>query len=323
MDNLLSRVNNNLLQEGATSNQYLRRQELRKQMEDGNYDKDSTNQATQPSSNATLQPTLAQTYSSLLNNYNNIIGSSTSQTSSGTSQGTSGGYSGTGGFLNIPSWLPAGVSMAGALSGNGLYGTLASNAMKIAGGNVEGGIGGLSGLFAGMLSGGKIPSGLVSTGVSGLLSGRDPSEIGKDMVNSGIGYSLGMANPVLGIGYGIARMLGFNPAYGLNNLFGNGLDGVAPGFTGTGYGFFGNNAIGSGIRSTPGNITNAGYSSSGSNGYSGYTPSGYESGDLGSGITNTSNGYGISGGGIKTPKYSWGGSGYSPSSSDGDTSGDS
>jgi hypothetical protein len=184
-------------------------------MEDGNYDKDYTNQATQPTANVLSQPTLAQTYSSLLNNYNNY----TSQLSGQGSQPSSTGSTGTGGTLNIPSWLPSGVSMAGALTGNSLYGTLASNAMKIAGGNVEGGIGGLSGLFTGLVSGGKVPSGLVSTGLTGYLQGKDGSTIGKDLANTGIGYGLSMANPMLGLGYGLARMLGLDVMRGLKANF--------------------------------------------------------------------------------------------------------
>ena len=309
----LQDVSNTVAQE-KISNQRLRNEEIRRQMANPwtAPQETTSTQGTQPLQNVTKgTPTLASTYSGLLNNYRSLTG--TSGNSSRTEGNRfDGSYSGNPNPWGIPSWGPWAVGTGLNFAGAGIGAPIGAAFTSLMRGDRAGAAGTLAGLFTNVITEGKVPglAGLASTLASGLVGDKSANEIGQGLVNSGIGTALSLSNPLLGTAYSLARALGFNPAYGLNNLFGNGLDGVAPGFTGTGYGFFGNNAIGSGIRSTPGNITNAGYSSSGSNGYSGYTPSGYESGDLGSGITNTSNGYGVSGG-ISTPSYSWGSSGYS------------
>lgn len=320
----LQDVANNVAQD-KISNQRLRNEEIRRQMANPWSEPveptTPTTSGTQPLQDVTKgTPTLASTYSGLLNNYQNITSGNSGRTEGGYNQTQ---YSGNPNPLGIPSWGPMAVGTGLDLANAGIVAPLGAAATSLMRGDRAGATGTLAGLFTNVVTEGKIPGlgGLAGTLASGLVGDKSANEIGQGLVNSGIGTALSLANPLLGTAYAFARALGFNPAYGLNNLFGNGLDGVAPGFIGTGYGFFGNNAIGSGIRSTPGNITNAGYSNSGSNGYSGYTPSGYESGDLGSGITNSSSGYGVSGG-LSTPSYSWGSSGYSSSndSSDSDSS---
>lgn len=322
----LQDVANNVAQE-KISNQRLRNEEIRRQMANPWSEPveptQPTTSGTQPLQNVTKgTPTLASTYSGLLNNYHSLTG--TSGNSSRT-EGNSfdGSYAGNPNPFSIPSWAPMAVGNVLNIAGAGIGAPLGAAATSLMRGDRAGAVGTLAGLFTNVITEGKIPGlgGLAGTLASGLVADKSANEIGQGLVNSGIGTALSLSNPLLGTAYSLARALGFNPAYGLNNLFGNGLTGVAPGFVGKGGGFFGPNALGSGIRSTPGNITNAGYSSSGSNGYSGYTPSGYESGDLGSGITNSSSGYGVSGG-ISTPSYSWGSSGYSSSndSSDSDSS---
>ena len=308
----LQDVSNTVAQE-KISNQRLRNEEIRRQMANPWSEPveptTPTTSGTQPLQNVTSDtPTLASTYSGLLKNYQNITSSNSSRTE-GNSFDRS--YAGNPNPFNIPSWAPMAVGTGLNFAGAGIGAPIGAAFTSLARGDRAGAAGTLAGLFINDITEGKIPGlgGVVGSVASGLIGDKSATEIGQGLVISLLGTGLGMANPLLGTAYSLARALGFNPAYGLNNLFGNGLDGVAPGFTGTGYGFFGPNAIGSGIRSTPGNITNAGYSSSGSNGYSGYTPPGFSSGDLGSGITNSSSGYGVSGG-ISTPSYPWGSSGY-------------
>lgn len=177
---------------------------------------------------------------------------------------------------------------------------LGSAATSLVRGDRAGAGGILANLVANTATNGKIPGlgGFAGTIASGIIGDKSAKDIGQGLFNSGLGTLFSMTNPVAGLGYGLARMFGFDPAYGFNNMFGDGLEGVAPGFEGTMGGFFGKNALGSGISDN---------SSS-----SGNTPMGYSPTDLGSGISTTS-GQGYSdtsslGGGISgglSDSYGW------------------
>ena len=309
----LQDVSNTVAQE-KISNQRLRNEEIRRQMANPwSEPKEPSTSGRQPLQDVTKgTPTLASTYAGLLSNYQGMTGTSSNsgRTDNGYNQNT---YTGNPNPLGIPGWAPTVVGTGLSLANAGIAAPLGAAATSLLRGDKAGAVSVLSGLVTNQITEGKVPglAGVVSSLASGLVGDRPMGEIGQNIGNSLLGSALSAANPMLGLGYQALRFLGLNPAYGLNNLFGDGLKGVAPGFTGTAGGFFGKNALGSGISSTEANIANSGYSSGGSSSSGGYTPSGFSSGDLGSGITSNSSGTGISGGGISTPSYSWGSSGSS------------
>jgi len=288
----LQDIANQVAQE-KISNSRLRNEEIRRQMTK------PWSEPVQPTTTiASLQnatkgdKTLAGTYSALLNNWQGMSGSDD------TDREFSGQYSGS---ANLPRWAPTAVGTGLSMAGMGApVSALGSAATSLVRGDRAGAVGTLSNLFANSITGGKVPGigGLAGTLASGIVGDRSAKEIGQGLFNSGLGTLFGVANPVAGLGYGLARMVGFDPAYGFNNMFGDGLEGVAPGFEGTMGGFFGKNALGSGISDN---------SSS-----SGNTPMGYSPTDLGSGISTTS-GQGYSdtsslGGGISgglSDSYGW------------------
>jgi len=288
----LQDVANQVAQE-KISNSRLRNEEIRRQMTKPWSEPVQPTTKTYSLQNAASgDKTLAGTYSALLNNWQGMSGSDD------TDREFSGQYSGS---ANLPSWAPTAVGTGLSMAGMGApVSALGSAATSLVRGDRAGAVGTLSNLFANSITGGKVPGigGLAGTLASGIVGDRSAKEIGQGLFNSGLGTLFGVANPVAGLGYGLARMFGFDPAYGFNNMFGDGLKGVAPGFEGTMGGFFGKNALGSGISNN---------SSS-----SGNTPMGYSPTDLGSGISTTS-GQGYSdtsslGGGISgglSDSYGW------------------
>ena len=321
----LQDVSNTVAQE-KISNQRLRNEEIRRQMANPwSKPKEPTTSGTQPLQDVTKgTPTLASTYSGLLNNYRGMTGTSSNsgQTENNYNQKP---YTGNPNPLGIPGWASTVVGTGLSLANAGIAAPLGSAATSLLSGDKAGAVGTLGGLFTNIATKGSVPglAGVVSSLASGLVKGKSATEMAKDAAWS-FGKSaltkavpgLGLADILMGLGtWGVGALTGkdmnWNPRRGLNNLFGDGLVGVAPGFAGYGGGFFGNNALGSGIKSTEANIANSGYSSGGSSSSGGYTPSGFSSGDLGSGITRGSSGSGISGGGISTPSYSLGSSGSS------------
>lgn len=307
----------NTVAQKKISNQRLRNEEIRRQMANPwSEPKESTQPSTsgrQPLQDVTKgTPTLASTYSGLLSNYQGMTGTSSNsgQTENNYNQSP---YKGNPNPLNIPSWAPTVVGTGLSLANAGIAAPLGASATSLMRGDRASAVGTLGGLFTNIATKGSVPglAGVVSSLASGLVGDKSGTEIGQGIANSLIGTGLYAVNPLLGLGYQALRFFGFNPAYGLNNLFGDGLNGVAPGFTGTAGGFFGENARGSGLKSTEADIANFGYSSGGSSSSGGYTPSGFSSGYLGSGI---------SGGGISTPSYSWGSSGSSSGYSGSDSS---
>jgi len=291
----LQDVANQVAQE-KISNPRLRNEEIRRQMTKPWSEPAQPTTKTYSLQNAASgDKTLAGTYSALLNNWQGMSG--------GDSMGDTfdRSYKGSTNPLGLPSWTPAAVGTGLSMAGMGApVSALGSAATSLVRGDRAGAVGTLSNLFANSITGGKVPGigGLAGTLASGIVGDRSAKEIGQGLFNSGLGTLFSMANPVAGLGYGLARMVGFDPAYGFNNMFGDGLEGVAPGFEGTMGGFFGKNALGSGISDN---------SSS-----SGNTPMGYSPTDLGSGISTTSGqgysdtsslGEGISGG--LSDSYGW------------------
>jgi hypothetical protein len=224
-NDLLSIINNNLQQEGATSNSFLRRQQIRQEMEDGRLHEGPTDATTNPvnSSPTQLDPngTLANTYQTMLNNYN---GSSSGQPQSAT--GT------------MPSWLPIVASTGMSLAGQPLLGGVLSSGLKMAQGDTANALGTLAGLFTSQASEGKLPSGLVGTLVSGLYRGDDSTKLGGNLLNSGLGYLAGAINPMAGLAYSLARMAGLNVAQGIaDNSKSDATQRTDAGYNG---GYFGN-----------------------------------------------------------------------------------
>ncbi len=289
----LQDIANQVAQE-KISNPRLRNEEIRRQMTKPWSEPAQPTTKTYSLQNAASgDKTLAGTYSALLNNWQGMSGGD----STGDTFDRS--YKGSTNPLGLPSWAPTAVGTGLSMAGMGApVSALGSAATSLVRGDRAGAVGTLANIFANSITEGKIPGigGLTGTLASGIVGDRSAKEIGQGLFNSGLGTLFSMANPVAGLGYGLARMFGFDPAYGFNNMFGDGLEGVAPGFEGTMGGFFGKNALGSGI------------SNSGSDG----TTAGYSSGDLGSGITTSGGlGYGDSsslGGGISgglSDSYGW------------------
>ena len=219
MASTLDIVNNQLLQEGVSSNQFLRRQMLRKMSQDTNYD-EAPAEATQPTQTYNTSTnyeggdaTLASTYSKLLNNYNAIGGS----TSSGGGATQSNTYDPDGKHLNIPSWAPLAANVGFGLAGLPKVGAISSAAGSLMRGDTAGGIGKLSSLFTNNITKGKYHGlgSLVGTLAKGLVNGDDIGTIGGDLLNTGLGSALSAVNPALGLGYGIARLFGLDVSRGI------------------------------------------------------------------------------------------------------------
>lgn len=148
-------------------------------------------------------------------------------------------------------------------------------------------LGNVVGMGAGKLGAPGPIGGLVSGITSALLGKGDPSN---KIANSAIKAGITLAFPQLAPVIGLASMFGLNMRQGLSELFG--IETPAPGYEG---GFFGTQGIGSGIDSSLGGLQGVmgdSFASDGLGGESGggSTPSGYDSGDLGTGI---SGGYGL------------------------------
>lgn len=158
--------------------------------------------------------------------------------------------------------------------------------------------------------------GLVSGVTSALLGKGDPSN---KITNSAIKAAISLAFPQLSPVIGLASMFGLNMRQGLSELFG--VEKPAPGYEG---GFFGTQGIGSGIDTSLGGLQDAMSGAFGSDAYSGGggTPSGYDQGDLGSGLSSQigySSGLGFDSGNLGglqgvmsdtfSSDYGWGGLG--------------
>jgi len=128
-----------------------------------------------------------------------------------------------------------------------------------------------------------VPFGSVAGNIfGGLLGDKSGTQIAEGATNSIIGSIIGSINPVAGLVYSGLKVAGLNIGQGLNEQFGNGMTGIAPGYGG---GYFGKKGTGEGItgglvdsNSNLGGVTvDVG---------SAMAPAvGYETGDLGSGLT--------------------------------------
>lgn len=301
----LEEVSNQVAQE-KIGDQRLRNEAIRERMANPWTASTTKSSGAQPTTltdvSNTPTGTLASIYSGLKNNYSSL-------------NSTMGGNQSNSTYLKsdskLPSWAPGAANTTASILGAGPYAGLAGIATNLASGNKEGALKGaeswgLNTLFS--KAGLGEYSGLATTLGMGLLGDKSMKDIGMDLGNAGIGKILAGINPVAGGLYGLARMFGFDPMYGMNNQFGNGMEGVAPGFGGTAGGFFGKNAIGSGINATSSNTPNSLYNP---------TPAGYTKGDLGTGLS-TGAGLGFKGslnsGSSSSSSSGWGtNAGYSTS----------
>jgi hypothetical protein len=164
-------------------------------------------------------PTMASTYSALKNNFDALGLADTYR--SGTSQ--VGGTNDNGQSTNwkTQGWAPSAAGLGASLFGAGPYSGLASGAVNFAQGNKKAAAANITSSVTNALTKGKLPGagGVVGSLVSGILGDKDAYDIGKDVFNSGLGTVIGMTNPVAGIGYSLARMLGLDVGRGLSSLF--------------------------------------------------------------------------------------------------------
>ena len=213
----------NTVAQDKISNQRLRNEEIRRQManpwSEPTQPTTSGRQPLQDVTNGT--PTLASTYSGLLSNYKGMTGTSSNsgQTKNNYNQKP---YTGNPNPLSIPSWAPTVVGTGLGLAGAGIVAPLGAAATSLMRGDRASAVGTLGGLFTNVATKGSVPglAGVVSSLASGLVGDKPMGEIGQNIGNSLLGSALSAANPMLGLGYQALRFLGFNPAYGLNNLFG-------------------------------------------------------------------------------------------------------
>ena len=296
----LQDIANQVAQEDISTNPRLRNEEIRRRMY-GDWEEPVIQPEEAPGGlqDATKQDTLAKTYSALRNNYNLIThGISSSDTSTSKTPQYNQTISGQAPLSGTPGWLPSAVGYGLNVLGQGQYAGLAAGATQLLQGNRAGAVGTLSNIFTNRITEGKIPGlgSMVGTLASGLVGDKSAEDIGRGLLNSGIGTVISMANPLAGMAYSLARNFGFNPAQGLGELFGL-YDKVPPNFEG---GFFGERSAYNTPTSTYGTgSNNVGGAYSNLTGTEGYGES------MG----------GYSGLGIGNPS-SYGGSGFSSSDSD-------
>ena len=315
----LQDVANTVAQE-KISNQRLRNEEIRRQMANPwsePIETPTTSTGIQPLQNAAASGnTLASIYSGLLSNYQGMTGTSsnsgrtegvynqntTGQTSSGNTTFGSPGITG-----RMPGWASTAVGTGLSMAGAGIAAPIGAAATQLMSGNRAGAAGTLGSLFTNVATKGSIPGlgGVVGSLASGLIGDKSKEEIGRNIFNSLLGTGLSSLNPMLGLGYQGLRLLGFDPAQGLGELFGM-YDKVPPNFEG---GFFGERSAYNTLTSTYGtgynNVGGAYSNLTGTEGY-GTSMGGYS----GLGIGNPSS-YGGSGNYSTSPSSnSYGG--YSP-----------
>ncbi len=211
----LQDIANQVAQE-KISNSRLRNEEIRRQMTKPWSEPVQPTTKTYSLQNATKgDKTLAGTYSALLNNWQGMSG--------GDSMGDTfnRSYKGSTNPLGLPSWSPTAVGTGLSMAGMGApISALGSAATSLVRGDKAGAVGTLSNLFANSITGGKVPGigGLAGTLASGIVGERSAKEIGQGLFNSGLGTLFGVVNPVAGLGYGLARMVGLDVARGIEGL---------------------------------------------------------------------------------------------------------
>jgi len=336
----LQDVANTVAKEKISSDR-LRNEEIRRSMADpwsATTEATSSGSGTTPSSLTQVSttpsgvaPTMASTYSNLKNNFQALGLDDTTNNVANNSKATDSFGSTTN--WKTQGWAPGAASLGANLLGAGKYSGLAGAATSLMQGNTTGATAGLASTITNALSKGQYPGlgSAVGTIVGGVLGDKSASDIGKSLFNSGLGTLFGLANPVAGIGYNVARMLGVDPARGLSSLFdtkdyaseGGHVGGfVTPQSDYTGY------TPGQAYEPGTNNLSVAAPETSTEYGYS---PEGYGSGEwtpsLGSIFTNGQLSGGTSGYspgtyhyGYSNPAASYGG--WSSSSSNGDSGGD-
>lgn len=180
------------------------------------------------------------------------------------------------GPLGVPSYI--GAFIPGALSA--INGDTEAAANQMAGAGLGLGLNALN-----------VPGyaiGPAVTGIMGFMNDRPAGEMAESVANSAIGSLAGLAGPIGGAAYAIARALGFNPAQGIGESLGM-YEGLTPGYQG---GFWGDQGIGTGIQSTPSNISN--FSPAGASPGSNVSAPGM-GGSLGGGISGSYSGGSYSG----------------------------
>jgi len=178
----------------------------------------STLQSTSTTASGTA-PTMASTYNTLKSNFQNLGLDDTSDSRANSSTAND-SYGSTTNW-KTQGWAPGVVGFGANLLGAGNYSGLASAATSLMQGNKVGATANLASTITNLLNKGSVPGlpSAVGTLTAGVLGDKSASEIGQSLFNSGLGTVLGMANPVAGIGYSLARMLGVDPARGLASLF--------------------------------------------------------------------------------------------------------
>ena len=210
----LQDIANQVAQE-KISNSRLRNEEIRRQMTKPWSEPVQPTTKTYSLQNATKgDKTLAGTYSALLNNWQGMSGGD----SIGDTFNRS--YKGSTNPLGLPSWTPTAVGTGLSMAGMGApVSALGSAATSLVRGDRAGAGGTLANLFTNTMTGGKIPGlgGLAGTLASGIIGDKSTADIGKNLVNSGLGTLFSMTNPVAGLGYNLARMLGLDIARGVSD----------------------------------------------------------------------------------------------------------
>lgn len=218
----LQDIANQVAQEDISTNPRLRNEEIRRRMY-GDWEEPVIQPEETPGGlqDATKQDTLAKTYAALRNNYNLITQGSSSDTSPSKTPQYNQTVTGQAPLSGTPNWLPSAVGYGLSALGQGAYAGLGAGATQLLQGNRTGAAGTLANIFTSNITEGKIPGigSLAGTLASGIIGDRSAEEIGKGLLNSGVGTLVSMANPLAGIAYSLARNLGFNPAQGLASMF--------------------------------------------------------------------------------------------------------
>jgi len=293
----LQDVSNTVAKEKISSDR-LRNEEIRRNMGKAWSAPTDTSSGSSPTSLQSLSispsgtaPTMASTYSSMKNNFQSMgLGDYATSTSLPSNWKTQG-------------WAPSAAGLGASIFGAGPYSGLASAAVNYSQGNKTAAAANLTSSVTNALNKSGIPGvgGLAGSLVGGILGDKSAADIGKDMFNSGLGTVIGAANPIAGLGYGLARLFGFDSARAMSDYA---KSDIAQRFD-AGYqgGVWGGSGRGSWTPTAPDSPTNtysgSGYgNTAGPGSGSGYTPSTY-------GYSNPASSYG----GWSTTDSSTGGDG--------------
>ena len=121
----------------------------------------------------------------------------------------------------MPGWATTAVGTGLSMAGAGIAAPIGAASMSLMRGDRAGAASILGSLFTNVATKGSIPGlgGVVGSLASGLIGDKSKEEIGQSVFNSVLGTGLSSLNPLLGIGYQGLRLIGVDPARGLQNLF--------------------------------------------------------------------------------------------------------